>query len=437
MNNHQKITKIRRIILDTSAILQAICLVLLLVGSAFFSSAETALTTVNRIQIQLLAEEDNRKAKRVEMILDHSSKMLSAILIGNNIVNISASALATTLTISVFGNAYVGLATGMLTLLVLVFGEITPKSLASIFSLQLSLAYSGFIWWLMRILTPVIFIVEAIRTGILKLLGVDPNAKGNRITEDELKTLVDVSLEEGAIENDEFEMITNVFSLDDSLAKDIMIPRIDMSFLHVDATYDDVIELYRETSYTRFPIYSETRDTIIGTINVKDLLLYPKNEPFHIRKILREPHFTFEHKEVGTLLMEMQEGGISLMIVLDEYGATSGMITMEDILEEIVGEIRDEYDKDETDAIIELKPGREYLIDGSTNLTDVNDSLKIDLESEEYDSIGGYIIEKLDRLPKNGETILLDNGIKMITEVVKRNRVEKVHVFLPEKNNEE
>lgn len=423
--------------MDTSAILQAICLVLLLVGSAFFSSAETALTTVNRIQIQLLAEEDNRKAKRVEMILDHSSKMLSAILIGNNIVNISASALATTLTISVFGNAYVGLATGILTLLVLVFGEITPKSLASIFSLQLSLAYSGFIWWLMRILTPVIFIVEAIRTGILKLLGVDPNAKGNRITEDELKTLVDVSLEEGAIENDEFEMITNVFSLDDSLAKDIMIPRIDMSFLHVDATYDDVIELYRETSYTRFPIYSETRDTIIGTINVKDLLLYPKNEPFHIRKILREPHFTFEHKEVGTLLMEMQEGGISLMIVLDEYGATSGMITMEDILEEIVGEIRDEYDKDETDAIIELKPGREYLIDGSTNLTDVNDSLKIDLESEEYDSIGGYIIEKLDRLPKNGETILLDNGIKMITEVVKRNRVEKVHVFLPEKNNEE
>ena len=423
--------------MDTSAILQAICLVLLLVGSAFFSSAETALTTVNRIQIQLLAEEDNKKAKRVEMILDQSSKMLSAILIGNNIVNISASALATTLTISVFGNAYVGLATGILTLLVLVLGEITPKSLASIFSLQLSLAYSGFIWMLMRILTPVIFVVEAIRTGILKLMGVDPNAKGNRITEDELKTLVDVGLEEGAIENDEFEMITNVFSLDDSLAKDIMIPRIDMSFLHVDATYDEVIELYRETSYTRFPIYSETRDTIIGTINVKDLLLYPKDEPFHIRKLLREPHFTFEHKEVGTLLMEMQEGGISLVIVLDEYGATSGMITMEDILEEIVGEIRDEYDKDETDAIIEMKPGREYLIDGSTNLTDVNDTLKIDLESEEYDSIGGYIIEKLDRLPKSGETIQLDHGIKMITELVKRNRVEKVHVFLPEKDSEE
>ncbi len=418
--------------MDTSAILQAIILVILLAGSAFFSSAETALTTVNRIQIQLLADDGNKRAKKVIKILDHSSKMLSAILIGNNIVNISASSLATTLTISVFGNTYVGLATGILTLLVLVFGEITPKSLASIFAMQLSLAYSGIIWPLMKLLTPVIFIVEGIRTGLLKLLGVDPNAKGNRITEDELKTLVDVGREEGAIENDEFEMITNVFSLDDSLAKDIMIPRIDMSFLHVDASYEEVLDLYRETSYTRFPIYSDTRDTVIGTINVKDLLLYSKDEPFHIRKILREPHFTFEHKEVGTLLMEMQEGGISLVIVLDEYGSTSGMITMEDILEEIVGEIRDEYDKDETDAIIELKPGREYLIDGSTNLTDVNDTLKIDLESEEYDSIGGYIIEKLDRLPKSGETILLDNGIKLITELVRRNRIEKVHVFIPE-----
>ena len=423
--------------MDTSAILQAIILVILLAGSAFFSSAETALTTVNRIQVQLLADDGNKRARKVIKILDHSSKMLSAILIGNNIVNISASSLATTLTISVFGNTYVGLATGILTLLVLVFGEITPKSLASIFAMQLSLAYSGIIWPLMKLLTPVIFIVEGIRTGLLKLLGVDPNAKGNRITEDELKTLVDVGREEGAIENDEFEMITNVFSLDDSLAKDIMIPRIDMSFLHVDASYEEVLDLYRETSYTRFPIYSDTRDTVIGTINVKDLLLYPKDEPFHIRKILREPHFTFEHKEVGTLLMEMQEGGISLVIVLDEYGSTSGMITMEDILEEIVGEIRDEYDKDETDAIIELKPGREYLIDGSTNLTDVNDTLKIDLESEEYDSIGGYIIEKLDRLPKSGETILLDNGIKLITELVCRNRIEKVHVFIPETLDED
>lgn len=422
--------------MDTSAILQAIILVILLAASAFFSSAETALTTVNRIQIQLLADDGNKKAKKVLKILDHSSKMLSAILIGNNIVNISASSLATTLTINVFGSTYIGLATGILTLLVLVFGEITPKSLASIFSMQLSLAYAWIIWPLIKLLTPVIFIVEGIRTGLLKLIGVDPNTRSSRITEDELKTLVDVGREEGAIENDEFEMITNVFSLDESLAKDIMIPRIDMSFLHVDATYDEVIELYRETSYTRFPIYSDTRDTIIGTINVKDLLLYPKDEPFHIRKILREPHFTFEHKEVGTLLMEMQEGGISLIIVLDEYGSTSGMITMEDILEEIVGEIRDEYDKDETDAIIELKPGREYLIDGSTNLTDVNDTLKIDLESEEYDSIGGYIIEKLDRLPKSGETILLDNGIKLITELVKRNRIEKVHVFIPEESED-
>ena len=404
--------------------------------SAYFSATETAFSSLNKTRLKVLADNGNKRAALALKLAENYDRLISTILIGNNIVNISASSLATTLTINVFGSTYIGLATGILTLLVLVFGEITPKSLASIFSMQLSLAYAWIIWPLIKLLTPVIFIVEGIRTGLLKLIGVDPNTRGSRITEDELKTLVDVGREEGAIENDEFEMITNVFSLDESLAKDIMIPRIDMSFLHVDATYDEVIELYRETSYTRFPIYSDTRDTIIGTINVKDLLLYPKDEPFHIRKILREPHFTFEHKEVGTLLMEMQEGGISLIIVLDEYGSTSGMITMEDILEEIVGEIRDEYDKDETDAIIELKPGREYLIDGSTNLTDVNDTLKIDLESEEYDSIGGYIIEKLDRLPKSGETILLDNGIKLITELVKRNRIEKVHVFIPEESED-
>ena len=414
--------------MDTSAILQAICLVLLLVGSAFFSSAETALTTVNRIQIQLLAEEDNKKAKRVEMILDQSSKMLSAILIGNNIVNISASALATTLTISVFGNAYVGLATGILTLLVLVLGEITPKSLASIFSLQLSLAYSGFIWILMRVLTPVIFVVEAIRTGILKLMGVDPNAKGNRITEDELKTLVDVGLEEGAIENDEFEMITNVFSLDDSLAKDIMIPRIDMSFLHVDASYDEVIELYRETSYTRFPIYSETRDTIIGTINVKDLLLYPKDEPFHIRKILREPHFTFEHKEVGTLLMEMQEGGISLVIVLDEYGATSGMITMEDILEEIVGNIFDEHDKEEH-HIVSRSDGT-YFMDGSADLEEVAQALDLEeLAENENDTLNGYLISLIDKIPGDGERFEVEaHGFLFRVLSVKDKMIRRVEV---------
>lgn len=423
--------------MDIIPVIQAICLVLLLIGSGFFSSAETALTCVNRIQVQLLADEGNKRAKCVLWILDNSSKMLSAILIGNNIVNISASALATTMTISLFGNAYVGAATGLLTLLVLVFGEITPKSVATIHALKLSLAYSSVIRFLMVVLTPVIWIIEGIRTGILTILGIDPNEKPAAMTEDELKTLVDVGLEDGAIENDEFEMITNVFSLDESLAKDIMIPRIDMTFIHVDASRDELLRVFRETNYTRFPVYSENRDTVIGIINMKDLLLRPEGEEFNIRKILREPHFTFEHKEIGTLLNEMRAESLSLVIVLDEYGSTSGMITFEDILEEIVGEIRDEYDKDETDAIKSLKDGSEFLIDGATNLDDVNEDLELELHSEEYDSIGGFMIEYLDRLPKSGESIVLPDGTKIIAELVKKNRIEKVHIIPAKKTESE
>lgn len=418
--------------MDTESGLQIFILAILLFLSGFFSSSETALTTVNVIQLQLLDDEGSKKAKRVLWVLEHKTEMLSAILIGNNIVNISASALMTTLTIKLLGNAYIGVMTGLLTALVLIFGEIVPKSLATTYSLKLSMAYGGVIYLLMKILNPIIFIVEKIRILICRIFRIDAQAKGSTMTEDELKSLVDVGLEEGAIENDEFEMITNVFSLDDSLAKDIMVPRIDMVYVNLDASYDELMEIYEQDKYTRYPIYNDNRDTVIGTINIKDLInLSEENKSdFHVGKYMREPHFTFEHKEVGTLLMEMKKDALSIVIVLDEYGATAGLITLEDILEEIVGEIRDEYDKDENDSIVSLQSEGEYLIDGSTNLDDVNDDLKTSFKSEEYDSIGGYLIEYLDRLPKSGERIELEDGTMMIAEVVKRNRVEKVHVIL-------
>lgn len=425
--------------MDTESGLQIFILVILLFLSGFFSSAETALTTVNVIQVQLLVDEGSKKAKRVLWILDRKTEMLSAILIGNNIVNISASALMTTLTIRLLGNVYVGLMTGVLTCLVLIFGEIMPKSLASTYSLKLSLAYSGVIFLLMKVLGPFVFIVEKVRVLMCHILHIDADAKGSTMTEDELKTLVDVGLEEGAIENDEFEMISNVFSLDDSLAKDIMVPRIDMVFVALDSSYDELMDIYEQDKYTRYPVYNENRDTVIGTINIKDLINISEGnkKDFHVGRFMREPHFTFEHKEVGTLLMEMKAEALSIVIVLDEYGATAGLVTLEDILEEIVGEIRDEFDKDERDSIAALKSEGEYLIDGSTNLDDVNDELKTDFKSEEYDSIGGYLIEYLDRLPKSGERIELEDGTLIIAEVVKRNRVEKVHVILKQNEEEE
>lgn len=422
--------------MDASHILQIVILVLLLAASAFFSSAETAYTCVNRIQLQLLTEEGtNKKAERALWILDNSQKMLSAILIGNNIVNLSASALATSMTIDLFGNVYVGLATGILTFIILVAGEITPKSIAVVKALNLSVAYANVIWFIMGLLTPLIFITEAIKNGIMRLFGINA-LEEPPMTEDELKALVDVGYEEGAIENDEFKMINNIFSLDDLVAKDIMVQRIDMTFIHIGTTYKELMDIYREYGYTRYPVYSESTDAVIGTINMKDLLMTDDpDENFSVRSILREPQFTFEHKEVGNLLIEMLEQSINIIIVLDEYGATSGMITLEDILEEIVGEIHDEYDSDEPDPIKELRPG-EYLIEGSTSLNDINEELGTDFSSEEYDSLGGYLIEYLDRLPKKGETVTLSDGTKITAEIVSRNRVEKVHIILPESKNE-
>lgn len=412
-------------------------LVLLLAASAYFSSAETALTTVNRIQLQLLAEGGNKKAKKVIWILDHGESMLSAILIGNNIVNLSASALMTTLVMDLFGSRAVGIATGILTLLVLVFGEIIPKSAASLYALRLSLGYAGSIYILMWILKPLIFMVGLIRKAVLKLMHIDPTVKNSVMTEDELKSLVDVANEDGAIESDEFEMISNVFGLDDTYARDIMTPKPDITFIHIGTSREELMDIYCSTMYTRFPVYSENEDTVIGTINIKDLLTYPKDEEFDLRRMLREPHFTFEHKEVGTLLLEMRANSFSIVIVLDEYGATSGIITFEDILEEIVGEIHDEYDNNEVDPITELKPGEEYLLTGSTSISEFNDAFSMKLSSDDYDTIAGYMIEHLDRLPKNGEGITLEDGTQMIAAIVKRNRVEKVHLILPQEKEED
>ncbi|MDO4960925.1 MAG: hemolysin family protein [Eubacteriales bacterium] len=411
-----------------------VILILLLAGSAFFSSAETAFTTVNRIQVQLLANEENKQAEKVLWILDHSPKMLSAILIGNNVVNISASALTTTIVIRLFGSNAVGIATGVLTLVVLILGEIFPKTLASTYALRLSLSYSGSIYFIMLVLTPFIWVIELLRRIFLFILKVDPDQK-NTMTEDELKELVDVANEEGAIESDEFEMISNVFRLDDSYARDIMVPKPDITFINADISYDEFMEIYMENEYTRYPVYDENDDIVIGIMNVKDLIAMPRDEQFSIRKLMREPCFTFEHKEVGTLLIEMREASRTMVIVLDEYGATSGVITLEDILEEIVGEIHDEFDKNEIDEISELAQKGEYLVEGSVSLDTVNEELGTKLESEQYDTVGGFLIEYLDRLPKSGETVMLDDGTKLIAAIVRKNRVEKVHLILPAKEN--
>lgn len=419
--------------MDSNDTILFIVLIVLLALSAFFSSAETALTTVNRIRIRNLADEGNKNAKTVLKITDDSSKMLTAILIGNNIVNLSAASLTTTLAYSL-GGSMVAIASGFLTVAILLFGEITPKTMATIHAEKVSLAYAPIIHIFMKIMTPFVFIINGLTNVVLFILRVDPNDHKRAMTENELRTIVNVSHEDGVIESEEKEMIYNVVDLGDAKAKDVMVPRVHVTFADVNCTYEELIDIFREDKFTRLPIYEDTTDNVIGTINMKDLLLYDygNTKEFHIRDIMREAYFTYEYKNISELLVEMRQTSFNIAIVLDEYGETSGLITLEDILEEIVGEIHDEYDENEEDFVHKISD-KEYLVEGSVNLDDFNDHLELNLESEEYDSLGGFIIEHLDRLPELGDSVTTSDGIRLVVESLDKNRIEKVHVYLPEK----
>ena len=420
---------------DPSDTYQIIILLILLALSAFFSSNETALMSVNRIRLRSLADEGNKRAAMALDILENQTpKLLSAILIGNNIVNISASSLATTLAYS-FGGYMVSIVTLILTVLILIFGEITPKNYATINSEKITLRYIPVFKFLMTIMTPVIFIITLFSRGVMRLTRVDPDAANNAMTEEELRTIVDVSHEDGVIESDEKEMIYNVFDLGDATAKDIMVPRVHVTFADVASTYDELIDIFREDKFTRLPVYKDSQNNIVGIINMKDLLLYDKDTEFVIDNFLRKPHFTYERKSISDLLVEMKDSTFNIAIVLDEYGDMAGLITLEDILEEIVGEIHDEYDEKE-DELVQKINDREYIIEGSMHLDDVNDHLHTELDSEDYDSLGGFIIEHLDRLPVAGDEVITDEGIRLIVEKLDKNRIEQVHVYLPEKTPE-
>ena len=422
--------------MDTTGVIQLVSLGVLVLLSAFFSSAETAFSTVNRVRLRTLAEEDNKGAIRVLAILDKYGKMLSAILIGNNIVNLSASSVATTFAISLWGNKAVGIATGILTFVVLMFGEIIPKTWAMQRAESISLMFGPIIRMLMTVLTPVIFLVDMLSNWILRLLHISSEGNNFSITEKELKTYVDVSHEGGVIESEERALIYNVFDFGDTVAKDIMIPRIQMTTVPLSATYQELLSTFQSCMFTRLPVYDDDPDHIIGIVNIKDFILVKDKEKFSLKKILREAYYTYEYKNVSDLLMEIREKSSSIAFVLSEYGATVGMITIEDMIEELVGEIRDEYDADEEELIQEKEEGQ-YLVEGGMKLNDINDALNISLDSEDYDSIGGLMLEKLDRLPQDQETISLENGITLRACGIQDNHIVKVLITLPSEDGPE
>ena len=414
-----------------SEIGQLITVIILLCLSAFFSSSETALTTVNQIRMRTLADNGDKRAARVLRVTGNPGKMLSAILIGNNIVNLSASSISTSLAIHLFGNTGAGIATGILTFLILIFGEVTPKTMATIKADSMSLTVAAPIGLLMKILTPVIFIINKLSLGLMFLLHINIKDAQKKMTEEELRTIVDVSQENGVIEHEERDMIHNLFDFGDAEAKEIMVPRIDMTFVQADATYQEVLDIFRQDMFTRLPVYEDSTDNVIGIINMKDFLLQNDTPEFSVRNLLREPYFTYEHKNTADLFLEMRKSSISLAIVLDEYGVTAGLITLEDLLEEIVGEIRDEYDADEEDDITRISD-REFYVLGSANLNDVSEALSLHFTSDDYDTIGGYCLGLLDHLPEKNEIILTDNNILIRIDRMEKNRIERIYIRLPE-----
>ena len=410
--------------------LKWIGLVILIGLSAFFSAAETALTTFNKIRMREKADEGSSAAGLLLKMSEDKPKMLSAILIGNNIVNLASSALATTIAMSIGFN--IGITTLLLTFVILIFGEITPKNAAAVKSEGLALFYSRIIYCLMVLLTPVIFIVNLISSGVLRLFGIDMHDSQTIMTEGELRTIVEVSHEDGVIETEERQMINNVVDFGDSRAKDIMTPRIDVTEVAIDATYEEVRTVFSDDRYTRIPVYKDDRDNIIGVINIKDFFMSAEREHFRTTDIMRDAYYTFETKKTSELLVEMQEESVPMAIVLNEYGAAEGVVTMEDLIEEIVGEIRDEYDEEEEDLIEEISE-REYMVEASVKLDDLNDEIGTSLHSDDYDSVGGYIIGMSDSIPQAGETFIDDNGITFEIIESEKNRIDKVKIILTEK----
>ncbi|SHH83784.1 Hemolysin, contains CBS domains [Clostridium collagenovorans DSM 3089] len=406
---------------------QLIFLIILIFASAFFSSSETALMSLSKLKIRHMVSENRKGAKRIEKLSEDPSKLLGTILVGNNIANIASSSIATALIMNSLGPKYLPLATIIMTIVVLIFGEITPKTLAAQSSEKVSILVAPLINFLSIIFNPIVVITTYIANILIRLLGGKPDAEKPIITEDELKTIVDVSEEEGILELEEREIIKNVVEFGDLFVKDIMVQRIDIVSLSINSSYEDVINIIRAEQLSRIPIYNESIDDIVGILNIKDILISDYKPGDSLEPYIREPIYTYEYKKTLDLFKEMNKNRHHMVVVLDEYGGTAGLITIEDILEEIVGEIEDEYDDEEIH--IEQLSQNEYIVDGSIRLEDINDLVGLNLESDDFDSIGGFIINQLGSFPVLGEEIVYEDRKFTIHEVDK-NRIKKVKITI-------
>ena len=414
---------------STENILQIGLLIVLLLGSGFFSASETSLMSLSKIRIRYMEEEGVKGAKLVSSLIEKSSDLLSSILVGNNVVNIAATSVSTSLFISIFGDGGVAIATAVMTVLVLIFGEITPKTIAANSPEKIAVIVSKPISIIMKITKPIVWVFNLLTGIIFKIMGIENDGVKPFITEEELKAMVNVSHEEGVLEIEEREIINNVFQFGDMQAKEAMIQRLDMVAVNIEDSYDEIIELFKSEKLIRLPVYQESIDDIVGILNIKDIIFLSDEEiqNFNIKNYVREAFFTYEFKKITQLLEEMKKEKSQMAIVVDEYGGTAGLLTIEDLVEVIVGDIDDEYDEEE-EEIVKVSDN-EYLVEGSTKISDVNEQIGINFESDEFDSIGGFIIGYLKRIPEENELIEVGN-VKFSVESIDKNRINKIRIFV-------
>lgn len=413
--------------MSSQDIWQLIVLIVLLMLSAFFSASETALMSLSKVRIRSMVAKNVPKAKKIQKLVESPSNLLGAILVGNNIVNIGASALATSIAIKQFGSTGVGIATGIMTFTVLIFGEITPKSLAAQHSEKVSLKVVNILSVIVIILKPITVVLLKITNAIIRLFGGKLGSRQPFVTEEEIKAMVNVGHEEGVLEGEERKMIHNVFEFGDTKVTDVMTPRTYMVAIDKESSFEQIVEVFKNERFSRIPVYEDDIDHIIGVLFLTDLFLSKmEDETFDISKIIKEPYLTIEYKLTTELFREMRDKGIQMAIVIDEYGGTAGVVTIEDLVEEIVGDIYDE--SDDIVQEIELINENEYAVHGIVKIDDVIDRIGIAIYSEEYDSIGGFVFGLFGRLPEEGESIEHDH-IKFVVEKVHKNRIEKLRIF--------
>ena len=400
-------------------------LMVLLALSGFFSGAEVALISLSKHKCKNLVEKNKFGSKYVEKLKNDTQRMLATILIGNNVVNVAASAIATSIAINTFQNFAIGIATGIMTFLILIFGEITPKTIAEQHNEISSQLVAAPIWYLSVILAPIVQILNKFLIVFMALFGI--KAKQDTTSEEEIITMVKTAEEEGTIKEIEKKMINSIFEFDDLNAEEIATPKADMVAIESKCKIKDAIKLVLKKNHSRIPVYEKSRDHIRGIIYAKDLMEYMKNkkENLSIKKIMKEPYFVPETKKVSSLLKHFQKRKEHMAIVVDEHGSVTGLVTLEDVLEEIVGEIMDETDK--VDPNIRKTGKNVWSVKGKTDIEEVNEKLKMKLKGEGYDTLSGFILKFTGKIPKVNEEIT-HNKFKFKIEELSGNRISQVKV---------